>query len=284
MPISMLFVPGDSARKFERASAGPAAALILDLEDSVTPDRKAEARGVVQGLLAQARPGQQLWVRVNALDTGLTLADLAAVVPCRPHGIVLPKCRGGHDLATLSNYLDAFEAAAGLEAGKIRVVVIATETGESVFGLGSYKNASPRLEGISWGAEDLSADIGALANREGGRFTEPFRVARALCLHAAAAAGVAAIDTVCVDLQDPAVLEAEAREARRDGFAGKMAIHPKHVEAINTVFTPDAAQLAWARKVVSAFEANPHAGALNLEGMMIDRPHLRLARRLLGQG
>lgn len=282
MACAYLFVPGDSERKFTRACSGAAQALILDLEDSVAPDQKIEARRIVQGMLHQAPAGKALWVRVNALDTGLTIADLAAVVPAKPFGIVLPKCRGGADLAQVSHYLDAFEAAHGLNPQSIKILVIATETGEAVFGMGTYRNVTPRLAGLSWGAEDLAADIGAMANRVNGAYTEPFRVARALCLHAAAAAGVPAIDTVCVDLEDPAVLINEAREARRDGFAGKLAIHPKHVDDINTVFTPDAAQLAWAHKVIAAFAAQPNAGALRMDGMMIDRPHLRLARRLVG--
>jgi len=282
MACAYLFVPGDSERKFTRACSGAAQALILDLEDSVAPDQKIEARRIVQGMLRQAPAGKALWVRVNALDTGLTIADLAAVVPAKPFGIVLPKCRGGADLAQVAHYLDAFEAAHGLNPQSIKIVVIATETGEAVFCMGTYRNVTPRLAGLSWGAEDLAADIGAMANRVNGAYTEPFRVARALCLHAAAAAGVPAVDTVCVDLEDPAVLLNEAREARRDGFAGKLAIHPKHVDDINAVFTPDAAQLAWAHKVIAAFAAQPNAGALRMDGMMIDRPHLRLARRLVG--
>lgn len=281
MARSMLFVPGDSGRKFERAAAGSADALILDLEDSVAPDRKTEARETVREMLRQAPQGKQLWVRVNALDTGHTLADLAAVIGLRPAGIVMPKCRGADDLRRLAHYIDAFEAAAGVEAGSVRILVIATEVAEGVFGLGGYRGVTPRLVGLSWGAEDLASDIGALENRSAGTYTDTFKLARSLCLMGAAAAGVAAIDTVCVDLEDPVVLEDETRAARRDGFAGKMAIHPKHVDPINRIFTADEAQLEWANKVVAAFEANPQSGTLRLDGKMIDLPHLRLARRLL---
>jgi citrate lyase subunit beta/citryl-CoA lyase len=278
---SLLFVPGDSRHKFDRAAAGVADALILDLEDSVAAAGKPAARALVRRMLEDGAPGKQLWVRVNALDSGAILQDLAAVVPARPHGIVLPKCAGRHSLLQATHYLDAFEAAAGLPRDSIRILAIATETAQSLFGLDGYAGVTPRLWGLSWGAEDLAADVGSLANRAAGRYTEPYRLARSLCLFAAAAAGVPAIDTVCVDLQEPEVLAQEAREAARDGFAGKLAIHPRHLEAIHEAFAPDPAQLHWARRVVEAFAANSGAGTLSLDGKMIDMPHLRLARRLL---
>lgn len=281
---SWLFVPGDSARKFERAAAGSADALILDLEDSVAPPEKIAARDRVRAMLAAAPAGKALWVRINPLDSEWALGDLAAVVAARPAGIVLPKSRHGEDVRRLGHYLDALEAQAGMTAGGVRIVAIATELGEAMFGLGSYAGASARLAGITWGAEDLAADLGAVANREAARVTEPYRLARSLCLYAAAAAGVAAIDTVCVELDDPAVVADEAREARRDGFLGKAAIHPKHVDAINAAFTPSAAEIAWAERIVAEFERDPAAGAFRLDGKMIDRPHLRAARRLLGRG
>ncbi|OVZ55388.1 CoA ester lyase [Pigmentiphaga sp. NML080357] len=280
---SMLFVPGDSPRKFDKAAASSADALILDLEDSVAPDAKPAARDTVRGMLDRPPAGKQLWVRINALDSGVALEDLAAVVPGRPFGIVLPKCAGRADLQRAAHYLDACEAMAGLPAGDVRILAIATETARSLFGLHDYAGATPRLWGLSWGAEDLAADVGAQANRAAGRYTEPFRLARSLCLMAAAAAGVRAVDTVCVDLDAPEVLAEETREAVRDGFVGKLAIHPRHVDAINALMSPDAAMLQWARAVVAAFDAHPGAGALNLDGKMIDRPHLRLARRLLGE-
>jgi citrate lyase subunit beta / citryl-CoA lyase len=279
---SYLFVPGDSERKFAKAIEGDADGLILDLEDSVAANMKVSSRAIVNGMLAAGRARKQLWVRMNALDTEWAIGDLAAVVNARPFGIVAPKLSGGEDLRTVSNYLDAFETAAGVPLGTTKVMVIATEVGRAMFGLGTYANVTPRLWGISWGAEDLAADLGASANRVGHQLTEPYRLARNLCLYAAAAAGVRALDTVCVELDDLAVVRAESIEARRDGFVGKIAIHPKHITPINEAFTPSAEDVAWARKIVAAFEANPGVGAFRLEGKMIDRPHLRAARRTLG--
>jgi citrate lyase subunit beta/citryl-CoA lyase len=279
---SMLFVPGDSPRKFEKASQGNASALILDLEDSVVLDKKVEARGTTRDMLLSQRGTQQLYVRVNALDTGLTLADLAAVMPGRPDGIVLPKSRGGDDSRKLSLWLDAFEAAAGTTPGSTRIVVVATETAEAMFGLGSYKDSSPRLAGLMWGAEDLAAALGASENGSGGVFHSPYRLARDLCLIGAAAAEVAAIDTVYTDIDNLAGLEQETRAARRDGFSAKALIHPKHVNIVNAAFEPSAAERVWAEKVIAAFADNPTAGTLRLDGKMLDRPHLRAARKLLG--
>lgn len=284
MSRSILFVPGDSPKKFERAMAGDADGLILDLEDSVAAERKVESRALVRDMLAAGRDRKQLWVRMNALDTPYALGDLAAVVGARPFGIVVPKTRGGDDLRTVGNYLDAYETAAGVPAGSTRMLAIVTELGAAMFGLGTYAGASPRLWGLSWGAEDLAADLGAAANRVDGALTEPYRVARTMCLYAAAAASVRALDTVCVDLDDLAVVARESAEARRDGFSGKIAIHPKHVAPINAAFTPTDADLEWARKVVAAFDAQPGASAFRIDGKMIDAPHLRAARRLLGQG
>jgi citrate lyase subunit beta/citryl-CoA lyase len=278
---SLLFVPGDSPRKFERAAAGDADALILDLEDSVAPDRKAEARGMVAGMLAEPRGRPKLFVRVNALDTGLTLGDLAAVMPARPDGIVLPKCAEPAQLVQLSHWLDAFEAAAGTPAGATRMIAIATETAASLFTLGGYAAAGPRLLGMMWGAEDLAASLGASANRDGEAWRGPFRLARDLCLAGAAAAGVTAIDTVYLDIENLAGLEAETREARKDGFGAKAVIHPKHVAVVNQVFTPAEAELAWARRVIAAFAADPQAGVVRMDGKMVDKPHLRLAERLV---
>ena len=279
---SLLFVPGDSARKFEKASAGPADALILDLEDSVAPDQKPAAREHVRACLGQ-RGKQELWVRINPLDGPYALDDLASIMPGRPDGIILPKCAGRADLLRLAYYLDAFEAAANIPIGSTHILPIATETAQSMFGLHDYRDATPRLWGLSWGGEDLAADLGALQNRAAGRYTEPFRLARSLCLMAAAAAGVRAVDTVCVDLDDPQVLADETQEAFRDGFVAKMLIHPRHVEPVNTLLTPDATRLKWARDVIELFAANPGAGTLRLDGKMVDMPHLRLAKRLLGE-
>ena len=278
---SILFVPGDSERKFARAADGPADTLILDLEDGVALANKPTAREITRVMLAAPRGRQRRYVRVNALDTGLTLADLAAVMPARPDGIALPKCSGADQVRRISLWLDAFEAASGSEVGSTRVVAIATETAGSLFNLGSYAAAGHRLAGLMWGAEDLSASIGASANRASGQWLPPFRLARDLCLVGAAAAGVAAIDTVHVDIEDLAGLEAEAREAKRDGFSGKAVIHPKHVEVVNGVFTPAPEELDWARRVVAAFAAGGDVGVLKLDGKMLDGPHLRLAERLL---
>lgn len=285
MTRSMLFVPGDSERKLDKALAGDADALILDLEDSVVAEAKAAARSAVAAALrANAAGGKQLWVRVNALETGLLLDDLAAVVAARPFGVVIPKCSGRRTLEPVHHYLDAFETAAGIPLGSTRILAIATETARSLFELDSYAGVTARLWGLTWGAEDLGADVGSFSNRGGDkRYTEPYRLARSMCLFAAAACGVHAIDSVCVDLDGDAVARAESREGVRDGFSGKLAIHPRHVAAINESFAPDAEQRAWAGRVIEAFAANPDAGALRLDGQMIDRPHLRLARRLLGE-
>jgi citrate lyase subunit beta / citryl-CoA lyase len=279
---SMLFVPGDSPRKFEKASQVNASALILDLEDSVVADKKVEARSTTRDMLLSRQGAQQLYVRVNALDTGLTLADLAAIMPGRPDGIVLPKSRGGDDVRKLSLWLDAFEAAAGTKPGSTRIVVVATETADAMFGLGTYKDASPRLAGLMWGAEDLAAALGATENGSGGSFHSPYRLARDLCLIGAAAAEVAAIDTVYTDIDNLAGLEQETRIARRDGFSAKALIHPKHVDIVNAAFEPTSAERAWAEKVVAAFADNPSSGTLRLDGRMLDRPHLRAARKVLG--
>jgi citrate lyase subunit beta/citryl-CoA lyase len=213
MMRSLLFVPGDSPRKFERAAAGEADALILDLEDSVAPDRKVAARVSVATMLAAPRRRPALFVRVNALDTGMTIGDLAAVMPARPDGIVLPKCAEVGQLVQLGHWLDAFEASSGIEAGRTRLIAIATETAASLFTLGGYAAAGQRLFGLMWGAEDLAASLGARSNRDGATWHGPFRLARNLCLAGAAAAGVLAIDTVYLDIEDLAGLEAETRMA-----------------------------------------------------------------------
>ena len=281
---SMLFVPGDSPRKFEKARDSKAGALILDLEDSVATEKKEEARKLTRVALSGRRGAQQLYVRVNALDTGMTLLDLAAVMSAAPDGIVLPKSHGGDDIRQLSFWLDAFEAAVGLQVGATRIVAVATETAASLFGLASYKESSPRLVGLMWGAEDLAASLGASENRSGGALHSPFRLARDMCLMGAAAADVAAIDTVYTDIDNLVGLEEETRAARRDGFTVKAVIHPKHVDLVNAAFEPTAAERAWAEKIVAAFAGNPDIGALRLDGKMVDKPHLRAAQKVLGLG
>jgi citrate lyase subunit beta/citryl-CoA lyase len=262
-------------------------ALILDLEDSVAAGRKAEARATSLAFLKDAGSAEKrprLLVRVNGLDTGLTDADLDAVVAGRPDAILLPKAEGGPSVMHLDAKLAAREALAGLPDGAVGILAIATETAAALFAAGTYAGASPRLSALTWGAEDLSADIGAETNRdEDGGFTGPFRLARSLCVAAAAAAKVAALDTVFVDFRNADGLRREAEEARRDGFVGKLAIHPGQVATINEVFTPSPAQIAKAEAVLAAFAAAPGVGVVGIDGVMYDRPHLERAKRLLAR-
>ncbi len=274
-----LFAPADSARKIEKALASAADAVILDLEDSVAEAQKAVARDVVRDVLpGLARAG--VIVRVNPVGTAHHLADLAAVVPARPAAIMVPKCAGGAELAVLDRQLAALEAAAGVPEGGIGVLPIATETAASVLALGTLARA-PRLVGLCFGAEDLAADLGTAPRLADGSYPAATLAARGLLLLAAAACGVPAIDTPFPDPRDGDGLLAEARAAASDGFAGKLCIHPDQVAPVAGVFTPDAAQLAWARRVVAGFAANQGSGVFTLDGKMIDRPHLRLAERLL---
>ena len=284
---SLLFVPGDSPRKQEKGLEVGADALILDLEDSVALPEKGKAREVAAGFLARMRAvagRPKLYVRVNALDTGLTEDDLAAVMPHAPDGIMLPKAEGGPSVAQLGARLAVHEAEHGLPDGATRILPIATETARAVFALQSLPEASRRLSGVTWGAEDLSADLGAETNRgEDGAWTGPFQLARNLTLMAAAAAEVDAIDTINALFRDLDGLARECRVARRDGFTGKMAIHPAQVAVINDAFTPTDAALAQARKVVAAFAQAPGMGVVGIDGEMFDRPHLRRAERLLAR-
>lgn len=271
---SFLFVPGDRPERMEKALGLGADALILDLEDSVAPAAKAAARRHVAAFLA-AHPEAKLWVRVNPLDGEENDKDLDAILAGRPDGIVLPKAEGGASVDALVRRLTERGNATA------QVMAIATETPAAIFGLGSYAGAK-RLAALTWGAEDLPAAIGAAASREAdGRFTPPYEIARSLTLFGAAAAGVAPIETVYPDFRDLDGLAAYAARARRDGFTGMMAIHPAQVPVINAAFTPGEAEIAHAEAVVAAFEANPGAGALSLDGKMIDRPHLIQARRIL---
>lgn len=284
---SLLFVPADSDRKLVRSLASGADGLILDLEDSVAPAAKQVARGNAAAFVAghyevEGRP--LLYIRVNALTTGLAEGDLDAVVPARPDGILLPKAAGGPDVMLLSAMLAAREALAGIDEGATRIIALATETAASLFTLQSYRGATRRLAGLAWGAEDLSTALGAEASRDAdGNLTDPYRLARSLCLAGAAAAGVAAIDTVFVTIRDLAGLEAEAESARRDGFSGKLAIHPDQVPIINRAFTPSADAIARARRIVDAFAAAGGAGVVTLDGEMIDRPHLGRAELVLAR-
>jgi citrate lyase subunit beta/citryl-CoA lyase len=271
---SLLFVPGDRPDRMEKALASGADALILDLEDAVAPAAKAEARKAVAGFLNAATQAR-IWVRVNPLASVENERDLIAILPCHPDGLVLPKAEGGASVTELARRL--------AERGNAtaQILAIATETPAAIFALGSYAGAK-RLAGLTWGAEDLPAAIGATTSREeDGRFTPPYELARSLCLFGAGAAGVAAIETVYPAFRDLDGLAAYAARARRDGFTGMMAIHPDQVPVINAAFSPGAAEIAHARAVVAAFEANPEAGALALDGRMIDRPHLLQAQRIL---
>lgn len=282
---SFLFVPADSPRKLEKGMASGADALLIDLEDSVALSAKPGARAGALGFLKETAPlaeRPRLFVRVNALDTGLTDADLDAVIPGRPDGILLPKAEGGASVAHLDAKLTAREAVHGLADGATAILALTTETASALFKAGTYADASSRLAGLTWGAEDLSAALGAETNRDAaGRYTDPFRLARTLCLAGAAAAGVPAIDTVYVDFRDDAGFRRDAEEGRRDGFTAKMAIHPAQVPIINEVFTPTAAALAHARSIIDAFAAQPGAGVVAIGGLMFDRPHLLRAEALL---
>ena len=284
---SLLFVPADSARKLEKAAACGADALILDLEESVAASAKAAARESAAHYLRHAPRGlgaPKLIVRVNALDTGLTDADLDAVIAQSPDAIMLPKACGGADIQHVSVKIAVREAEGNLADGTIRVLPIITETAQSLFEMGSYRGASHRLHAMTWGAEDLATDIGAETNRlEDGQYTPPFMLARNLMLFAAASAGVDAIDTIFANFRDGAALERECRAARRDGFSGKMAIHPDQVAIINAVFSPAPEEIARAQKIVAAFAENPDAGVLGIDGEMIDRPHLVKAQRTLAR-
>jgi citrate lyase subunit beta / citryl-CoA lyase len=282
---SFLFVPADSAKKLDKAMTSGADALIVDLEDSIALDGKARARQraaafIKEAMATASRP--YLLVRVNGLQTGLTDADLDAVAPAKPDAIMLPKAEGGAAVTHADAKLAVREAVSGLPDGHIKILPIATETAAALFLMGTFAGASARLLGLTWGAEDLSAELGAQANRDAqGRFLDPYRLARTLCLAGAAAAQVPAIDTVYVDFRDEKGFRRECEDACRDGFIGKMAIHPAQVPIINEVFTPNPEALARAQKIVDAFAQNPGAGVVGIGGVMYDRPHLVRAQRLL---
>ncbi len=280
---SYLFVPGDSERKLEKALGSGADALILDLEDSVAPERTERARGMVrEALQGQRKDGPQLWVRVNPLTTPKALPDLAAIVGARPFGIMVPKLDGAADVVMADHFITALEAAADVEQGAIRIFAVVTETAKSVFALGSYPGCSARLAAMTWGAEDLSTALGASTNRdETGELAFTYKVVRSLCLAGAKAADAAAIDTLWADFRDPVGLEKVSVAARREGFNGKIAIHPDQVAVINASFTPSEAEIEHAKRVIAAFNANPGLGTVGLDGKMLDMPHLKQARALL---
>jgi len=283
---SLLFVPGDSERKLEKGFGAGADVVIVDLEDSVAPQNKALAREIAARFIAErrAQTGSVIYVRVNDLSTGLTDDDLAAVVAARPDGIMLPKSNSGQDVQHLSAKLRVREAENGLADGAIKILPIITETPAGVLAAATYAGASARLAALTWGAEDLSAAIGARTARdERGSYTDVFRFARTMTILAAGAAEVAAIDTVFPNFRDMAAFEAECLEAERDGFTGKMAIHPDQVPVINAAFTPSVEAVRHSAAIVAAFAAAGNPGVVGIDGKMVDRPHLRLAERLLAR-
>ena len=283
---SWLFVPGDSEKKQSKAADTGADAIILDLEDSVTAANKARARELTLGWLQAHGTAQGRWVRINALDSGMWRDDLSAVMPGAPDGIMLPKSAGPESVEQLSAELAELERRHGLAEGSTRILPLVSETAAAAITIPAYARAAlPRLAGLTWGAEDLSAAIGATRKRGAdGQWTDAFRFARTQTLLTAHACEVMAIDTLHADFADEAGLRLAAEAARADGFAGMLAIHPAQVAVINAAFTPSEAELAEAQAIVAAFTANPDAGALQIEGRMIDRPHLKLAQRLLGIG
>ncbi|VIO79480.1 (3S)-malyl-CoA thioesterase [Bradyrhizobium ivorense] len=279
---SLLFVPADSERKFAKADGIGADALILDLEDSVAPSRKAFARDAVKNLLGGGPRNWSFLVRINPFGTGLTLEDLAAVVRPGLDGILIPKVNGIEDVDLVSHYVDALEVANGVPPGHVKLLTVATETPAAMIGFSGYSRKNRRLVALTWGGEDLSAALGALTPREAdGSWTFPYQVARAQCLFAAGAADAAALETLYVDFRDQQGLAESCRIARRDGFVGRIAIHPDQVATINTCFTPSDDDLAHARRVVAAFAAAPDVGTVGIDGKMYDIPHLVAAKRTL---
>jgi len=283
---SLLFVPADSERKLAKSIDSPADVLILDLEDAVAQTRKPMARAMAAEFITAnaAKLKSRLYVRINPLDSGLAMQDLAGVVVPGLAGVLQPKTRSIEDLVHLSHCLDALEARAEMTAGAVQIMPVATETPHAVLTMQGFATTSvPRLAGVTWGAEDLSAAIGAVSNREeDGNWSPLYTLANSLCLSAAAAAGVPAIDTLYADFKDEKGLQAACRASRRRGFRGRIAIHPDQVAPINEAYSPSEAELAHARRIVDAFAAQPEAGTLSIDGVMVDKPHLTQALRTLG--
>lgn len=277
---SYLFVPADTPRKLERAGESGADALILDLEDSVATERKAEARAIAARYLAEAsdRRGPACFVRVNSLATGLSEDDVAATLAGRPTGYMLPKCEGREDIETLSRLIERHGG-----DSEIGVLAIATESVRAVRSLMRTDWGHPRLRAMCWGGEDLASDMGALRNRAAdGRYLSPFLMARDLTLMAALEAGVAAVDAVYTDFRDTEGLSRESRAASELGFSGKMAIHPNQVAPIHAAFVPDPAQIRWAQDVIASL-AGAETGVASINGQMLDAPHTLRARRILAR-
>lgn len=279
---SWLFAPGDSERKMEKAAGGNADVVIFDLEDAVTPAEKPTARRMVLDFLnRQSEDRARLWVRVNPLDGPHTLADLAAVMPGRPGGIMLPKVDGRADVEKIDHYLSAFEVAHGIAPGATKLIVLVTETAAAMFTTGDYKDA-PRVVALTWGAEDLADSIGASSNcNADGSYAFTFELARSLTLLGAAKAGVLPIETIQTDFRDLDGLRARAEKVRRDGYRGMLAIHPHQVDVINAAFDPTPEEIAEAQAIVDLFAANPSVGTIGYKGGMLDRPHLARAQNLL---
>jgi citrate lyase subunit beta/citryl-CoA lyase len=280
---SLLFAPGDSEKKMLKASNVGADCVILDLEDSVVESRKPIAREMVTEFLKQGgNPEVSYFVRINPLDSGKFLQDLAAVVPAGPAGIVFPKSNGVQEALVIGNYIEVLEVEHGLPTDSVRLLPLVSETPTAIFTMGEYKDGPARMMGLTWGAEDLGAAVGASANLQSNKdWTSPYQMTRALCLFAAHAAKVQAIDTVMADFRDLDRLKVVCNEGRRDGFTGKICIHPAQVEVINEAYSPSSEELDHARAVIKAFAENPEAGTLQIEGKMIDKPHLVLAERVL---
>ncbi|SAL05638.1 citrate lyase subunit beta [Caballeronia calidae] len=285
-PRSFLFVPGDSERKMEKAGASAADALVLDLEDSVSSEQIGFARNCVLKYLAGSsdRARQQVWVRINALDSNKALDDLSAIVAGAPDGVLLPKCSSSNEVVILDHYLTALESREGLNIGRIKILPVATETAASVFELGTYRGCSERLFGLTWGAEDLSTAVGASTNREAdSSLAFTYKLARSLCLLGAKAAGVHAVDTIRADFRDLEGLHEEVRSASKEGFTAKFAIHPSQIDAINAGFLPDESEIEHAKAVIAAFEASQGKGVVQLNGKMLDKPHLTQAQNTLAR-
>jgi citrate lyase subunit beta / citryl-CoA lyase len=281
---SWLFAPGDSEKKMAKAADSAADIAIFDLEDAVTPENKGAARAMIHDFLkGYVGDKARLWVRINPFDGPYTLADLAAVMPAHPGGIMLPKVYGRADVEKLDHCLSALEVANGIAEGTTPVIVLITETAEAMFHTGSYKGA-PRVVALTWGAEDLADSIGASSNRNAdGSYSFTYELARSLTVLGAATAGVAAIETISADFKDLEAVRVRAEKVRRDGFRGMLAIHPAQVDVINAAFTPSAEDVAQAREIVAIFAANPGVGAIGYKGGMLDRPHLSRAQALLAQ-
>lgn len=282
---SLLFTPGDSDRKLEKGLTSGADVILIDLEDAVANDRKPAAREKAAEFLSRGdarKAPMPIYVRINDLETEWAMDDLEAIVPAQPAGIMLPKARSQGDVDTLSRKLGELEKANGLESGSLSILVIAPEIADALLNISTFQDCGPRVTGLTWGSEDLATSLGARSSRDAtGAYRAAMEMARTMCLCAAATAGIHAIDTVYPDFRDLEGLKRDCERAAADGFSGKLAIHPTQVAVINAAFTPTDDEIAHARKIVAGFEAAPGAGVINLDGAMVDRPHLTLAQKVL---